>query len=164
MDFEAIRRLPIARIASADAELFLWTTDPMLPLALELLDAWGFTYQGIAFAWCKRTRTGKMWHIGMGYTTRKNIELCLLARRGRGLKRVRADVRQIVDEPVREHSRKPDCIHDRIVRLYGDRPRIELFARQQVPGWKAHGNAIDGLDILDAILRLKEEESYHAAA
>jgi N6-adenosine-specific RNA methylase IME4 len=30
-------------------------------------------------------------------------------------------------------------------------PRIELFAREQAPGWDAIGNEIDGRDIRDAL-------------
>ena len=51
-------------------------------------------------------------------------------------------VHQIVYEPVREHSRKPDCIRDKIAKLCGDLPRIELFARQKVEGWDCWGNEV----------------------
>jgi len=59
------------------------------------------------------------------------------------LPRLDAGVRQLVVEPRREHSRKPDRIADDIVRLFGDRPRIELFARTKRPGWEAWGNQVD---------------------
>ena len=49
---------------------------------------------------------------------------------------------QIVFDNIREHSRKPDCVRDRIVELCGDVPRIELFARQRHEGWDAWGNEI----------------------
>ena len=48
-------------------------------------------------------------------------------------------ISSIIMEPAREHSRKPDIARDRIVELFGDIPRIELFAREQVPGWNSHG-------------------------
>ncbi|MBC8296101.1 MAG: hypothetical protein H8E55_09935, partial [Pelagibacterales bacterium] len=51
-------------------------------------------------------------------------------------------VKQLVMDVRREHSRKPDCVRDRIVQLCGDLPRIELFARQKVPGWDCWGNEI----------------------
>jgi N6-adenosine-specific RNA methylase IME4 len=51
-----------------------------------------------------------------------------------------------------EHSKKPPEIRERIVKLCGDIPRIELFARQQVEGWDALGNEIDGRDIRESIL------------
>ena len=77
----------------------------------------------------------------MGYWTRSNSELCLLATKG-SPKRVSASVHQVVDAPIREHSRKPDCVRERIVELCGDLPRIELFARQQTKGWDYFGNEI----------------------
>ena len=57
-------------------------------------------------------------------------------------KRVSKGVHQIVYEPIREHSRKPDCVRDRIIKLCGDLPRIELFARQRVKGWDSWGNEV----------------------
>ena len=77
----------------------------------------------------------------MGYWTRSNSDLCLLATKG-SPKRMSKSVHQIVDEPIREHSRKPDCIRERIVELCGDLPRIELFARQKTKGWDYFGNEI----------------------
>jgi N6-adenosine-specific RNA methylase IME4 len=77
----------------------------------------------------------------MGYWTRANTEPCLLATRGRP-KRLNADVRQAIIEPRREHSRKPDGIHKRIERLVAG-PYLELFARQQRPGWDVWGNEVD---------------------
>ena len=74
----------------------------------------------------------------LGYWTRANSEVCLLATRGKP-KRVNADVRQAIIAPSREHSRKPDGIHERIERLVAG-PYLELFARQQRPGWTAWGN------------------------
>ena len=51
-------------------------------------------------------------------------------------------VHQVVMDKIRDHSRKPDCVRDRIVELCGDLPRIELFARQRFEGWDAWGNEI----------------------
>lgn len=82
-------------------------------------------------------------HLGQGQSTRANVELVLLAFRGR-LQRVAADVRQVVLSPLLEHSRKPDEVHHRIERLLGDRPRIELFARRRMAGWDAWGDQVPG--------------------
>lgn len=46
-------------------------------------------------------------------------------------------------EPRREHSRKPDHVRDDIVSLFGDRPRLEMFARTTTPGWSVWGNQTD---------------------
>lgn len=79
--------------------------------------------------------------MGLGYWTRANTEPCLLATRGKP-KRIAADIRQGILEPIREHSRKPDCVHERIERLVAG-PYLELFARQRRPGWTSWGNETD---------------------
>ena len=76
----------------------------------------------------------------LGYHTRSGAEQCWLATRGRGYRRISKSEPQVVFAPVREHSRKPDEIADSIVRLTGDVPRIELFARTSRPGWSSWGN------------------------
>ena len=78
--------------------------------------------------------------MGTGYWTRSNTEVCLFASRGKP-KRVNADVRQVILEKRREHSRKPDCVHDRIERLVAG-PYLELFARAERPGWTTWGNEV----------------------
>ena len=130
----------IKNIAADDCVLFLWVTMPNLPEGIELIEKWGFTYKTCAFSWVKTYRSGKP-VMGLGYWTRSNNELCLLATRG-GLRRVSNSVSQIVIEQPREHSRKPDCVRDRIVELMGDLPRIELFARQYADGWDCWGNEV----------------------
>jgi N6-adenosine-specific RNA methylase IME4 len=78
--------------------------------------------------------------VGMGYYTRANNEICLLGTRGKPLARKSKAVQQIVISQIREHSRKPDEVRERIVELFGDLPRIELFARQAADGWDCWGN------------------------
>ena len=76
---------------------------------------------------------------GLGNWTRSNSEICLLAIKGKP-KRVSAAVHSVVMTPVQRHSQKPDEVRERIVKLVGDVPRIELFARQSAPGWDCWGN------------------------
>ena len=76
----------------------------------------------------------------MGMWTRSNSEVCLLATRGKP-RRLAADVRQVIQAPTREHSRKPDEIYGRIERLV-EGPYLEMFARQAWPGWDAWGNEV----------------------
>jgi N6-adenosine-specific RNA methylase IME4 len=80
-------------------------------------------------------------HFGLGHTTRKSTETCFLGRRGRP-KRLSRAVREVIIAPVREHSRKPDEQYSRI-EAFCEGPRLELFARQRVPGWVPWGNEID---------------------
>lgn len=103
--------------------------------------AWGFAYSGTAFVWAKLNPSGHGFHMGMGFTTRKNVELCLLGRRGRPKIR-NHDVRELITARRREHSRKPDEQYERIERLC-DGPYLELFARQQWPGWIALGDEVE---------------------
>ena len=140
MSLGNIKSLPVNGIASNDCVLFLWAVDTQLQDALDVVSAWGFTFKTVGFTWTKETKHGKD-HFGVGMWTRKNPEICLLATKGKP-KRVSAGVRQLQRHKVREHSRKPDEIRDRIVTLCGDVPRIELFARQRAEGWDAWGNEV----------------------
>lgn len=133
-----IRALPVCEVIRPHSAVFLWVTAPMLQEGIGTLRAWGFRYSTIAFVWIKTTKAGKIWS-GQGYSTRQNAELCLLGRWGSGLKRKRRDVSQIVLSPRDIHSRKPAIVRDRIVDLYGDVPRVELFAVDPAPGWSAWG-------------------------
>lgn len=145
MTTEEIEQLPVQDLAAPNCVLFMWIVWPMLKDALSLIEAWGFEYKTCGFCWVKAdARQVDMFsdaitpRMLMGYWTRANSEVCLLATRGKP-KRVNADVRQGVVEPIREHSRKPDCIHHRIERLV-EGPYCELFARQARPGWECWGN------------------------
>lgn len=133
--------LPVETIAAADCILFLWAVHSHLPEALEVIQAWGFTYKTVAFTWVKRTSKDTGYFLGRGYWTHSNAELCLLATRGHP-QRVGTGVRSLIVSPVREHSRKPDGVRERIVRICGDVPRAELFARQKIAGWSVWGNEV----------------------
>ena len=137
MQTDDIGSLPIQDVAAKDCTLFLWAINPMLPHALETMERWGFTFKTIAFTWAKTTVNGK-WHIGLGYWTRANTELCLLGTRGKP-KRIAKDVRQLVVSQRREHSRKPDEIAGHIERLTHG-PYLELFSRTERPNWTVWGN------------------------
>ena len=129
--------LPVGNWATEDAVLFLWTTGPKLPIALEVVRSWGFTYKTIGFTWVKRNRRTPGWFCGLGFYTRANAELCLVATKG-SPSRMSASVRQIVESPVARHSEKPEEVRARIERLYGG-PYLELFARRRAPNWDAWG-------------------------
>ena len=132
MRIEELCALPVAEIANRDCALFLWATFPQLPEALRLIQAWGFMYKTVALTW----------FYGLGFWTRSNAEICLLATKGHP-KRQSAGIHQLVISPVERHSKKPDEVREKIVALMGDVPRIELFARQQTPGWDVWGNEVE---------------------
>lgn len=151
MSVEDIAALPVRDWCARDAVLLLWTTDPLLPRAFEVIAAWGFRYKTVGFCWVK-LRPGaaspiaeRDFFTGLGFWTRANAELCLLATRGRPRRRA-ADVRRLIVSPRREHSRKPDEAYERIERLV-DGPYLELFARRRRPGWDAWGLETDLLDV-----------------
>ena len=143
MSKQEIQELPIQNICEKDAVLFLWVTYPCLLEGIELIEKWGFTYKTCAFSWVKMNKKKNTPFIGMGYYTRANNEICLLATKGKPLKRINKNVEQVILSPIREHSRKPDEIRNRIVNLFGDLPRIELFARQKTDGWDVWGNEVE---------------------
>ena len=153
MKIDDICKLPVGGVCDDNAILFLWTTYPMLKEALMVIESWGFTYKTIAFNWIKKNKSDCGYFFGLGRWTRGNAEPCLLATRGKP-KRLNNAISQLVFEPLQKHSKKPDCIRDRIVELMGDLPRIELFARQKTEGWTSIGNEIDGVDIKESLDKL----------
>ena len=141
MTDEDIKNLPVKNISDKNCILFLWVTYPLLEAGLLTIKEWGFNYKTCAFSWIKKNKKSDSLFWGLGHWTRANNEICLLATKGKP-KRVSKGVHQVVYEPIREHSRKPDCVRDRIVELCGDIPRIELFARQRVEGWDSWGDEL----------------------
>jgi N6-adenosine-specific RNA methylase IME4 len=142
MAIEDICALPVADIAADDCALFLWVNGPCLFEAQRVINAWGFEYKSIAFVWAKQNKSGTGWPIGCGYWTRQNPELCLLGTRG-SPKRIDRGVRTLVIAPRGQHSAKPPEVRERIVKLLGDLPRAELFAREQAAGWDTWGNQVE---------------------
>lgn len=152
MSIKQICALPVGDVCTPDAHLFLWVTGPILEKAFEVIRAWGFRYSGVAFTWIKLKKSHDQhqlrvlptadgdFHVGLGFTTRKNAEFCLLARRG-SAKRLAKDVRELIIAPRREHSRKPDEQYDRIER-YTAGPYVELFGRSRRPGWVTVGDQV----------------------
>jgi len=139
-----IAKLPVGKLASKNAVLFMWTTYTHLPAAFEIAEAWGFKYSTVAFEWLKRTSTGKPVCFMGAWVCGGAIELCLLFRRGK-ISRVTKNTRRLVDAPRGRHSAKPPEVRDRIVHLMGDISRIELFSRDRTPGWDVWGNQVEGV-------------------
>lgn len=147
MSHEDLAALPVGDLAAPDCALFMWLVDSHFDEALALGKAWGFQFKTVAFIWLKETANGRQLdifkgesdpRISMGYWTRKQAELCLLFTRGKS-RRLGKGVRQVIRDPRREHSRKPDEQYARIEALVAG-PYLELFARQERPGWASWGN------------------------
>ena len=137
-----ICNLPIVDMANDNCVLFLWCVWPKLAETWATMEAWGFEYKTIAWAWVKAKRSGFGFHFGMGYYTRANTEPCLLAVRGT-MPVARHDIQALIYSPVREHSRKPDEQYAKIEKLYPNKRYLELFARRKREGWDAWGNEVD---------------------
>jgi N6-adenosine-specific RNA methylase IME4 len=108
-----ICNLPVSDIAKPDSVLLMWVVDPLLDQAFKVIDAWGFTYKTVGFTWAKTNKNTMGFFTGLGYWTRGNPEMCLLATKGKP-KRISKSVPQLVVEQRREHSRKPDIMYKHI--------------------------------------------------
>lgn len=146
-----ICKLDVQSIAEENCTLFLWVTFPCLEEGLKVIKEWGFKYKTLGFCWAKRNKKQKdTWFWGLGFWTRSNPELCLIATKGTP-QREHKGIHSLVATPVERHSKKPDEVRKRIELLMGDKKRVELFAREQHEGWTCVGNEIDGLDIREAL-------------
>lgn len=119
MKIEDIKKMPIDILADKDCTLFLWITFPLLNEMNDLLNAWGFTYKTVAFVWVKQNKKSDSLFWGMGYWTRANAELCILATKGNP-KRCSKGVHQVILSHIEEHSKKPEEARKRIERLMGE--------------------------------------------
>lgn len=140
MDIEDLKKIPIQNITDDNCILFMWATFPNLQQALDLIKAWGFEFKTVAFVWEKLDKTNNTpKKYGLGWYTRSNCEIVMLARKGK-FNRKSAAVQQIVKSTISKHSEKPNEVRNRIIKLCGNIPRIELFARTKIHGWDTWGN------------------------
>jgi len=148
MPLAELMALPVRDLAAPNCHLFMWTSGPFLPQALQLMVAWGCKYSTRAFTWLK-TKRGWDGHsplaesdfpVGLGLTVRHQTEFVLLGWRG-NCRRNAKDVRELILAPRREHSRKPDEFFRRVER-YCAGPYLEMFARERRPGWDAFGDEV----------------------
>jgi len=144
MSLEDIKNLPVQEIADDNCVLFMWVTFPMLLEGLEVINSWGFKYKTLGFSWIKTNPKNGKPFFGVGYYAKSNCEVCLMATKGKVHPMVISNmVSSCIISRRREHSRKPDEVRNKIVELFGDLPRVELFARQKVEGWDVWGNEVD---------------------
>lgn len=138
MSIEAIKAMPVEALASPNCLLWLWAVSPMLPEAMEVIRAWGFTFKTSGH-WAKVGASGKQ-AFGTGYILRNAGEPFLIATRG--FPKTTRSVRSVIIAPVREHSRKPERAFSEAEHLMPEARRLELFSRQQRPGWSVWGNEV----------------------
>jgi N6-adenosine-specific RNA methylase IME4 len=135
---EVIKARDVPSIAAKDCVLFLWATVPMLPQALEVMEAWGFAYK-TNFTWVKHK-------TGTGYWNRNKHELLLVGTRGHvpcpapGTQWASA-----LEVETKEHSAKPELFLDLVEAYYPTLPKIELNRRGPArKNWDAWGLEYDG--------------------
>ena len=141
MTMDEIKALNVELLADENCAMFMWCTFPYLDEQIKLFKHWGFKYRTVGFTWIKTNPKNGKPFFGVGYYAKSNAEVCLLGIKGK-LKPISNKISSIVIAPRREHSRKPDEVKENIVKLFGNLPRIELFARQATPGWDTWGNEI----------------------
>ena len=133
----------IKNISADDCILFMWATFPNLVEALKTIKAWGFTYKTLGFSWIKTNKNNGKPFFGIGFYTKSNCEVCLLGIKGKPSNlKISNSVSSCIISERREHSRKPNETRERIEKLVGQVPKIELFARQEVEGWDCWGNEV----------------------
>ena len=146
---KCLKLLPVKELAAKDCHLFFWTSGPYLEQAFEIIKALGFRYSSIAFTWVKLNpkeadslfMMEDSFHMGQGYTTRKNTEICLLAKRGKP-KRIAKNIRELIITARREHSRKPDEFYHRVKR-YSAGTFLDMFAREKREGFVTWGSEVN---------------------
>jgi N6-adenosine-specific RNA methylase IME4 len=150
MTLAQIKAIPVAEKSAAQAVCFLWITGPFMAIGehVSVLKAWGYKPKAIGFTWVKLRKNAPGLfmdpkldlHVGLGLTTRKNAEFCIIGTRGLSMRKS-AKVHEVGLFPLREHSRKPDEFRQRIEEYVGPgKTMVELFARQAAPGWIAMGD------------------------
>lgn len=154
MTKEELFDLPVESWAADNAVMIMWTVDCHYDTAIDLGKKYGFKFNTVFQRWLKTPEDptqGFLFpveapdlHIAQGYTTRSGgCEECWLFKRGDGLPVLRHDIRREFYDIRREHSRKPPIVRENIVKLYGDYPRLEMFARERTQGWDVWGNEVD---------------------
>jgi N6-adenosine-specific RNA methylase IME4 len=132
MDTMDICAMPIKDITEKDAVLFLWSTSPHLPEALEVAKAWGFSYK-TTFIWDKIKHN-------MGHYNSVRHEILLVCTKGACTPDVKRLFDSVVSEERTEHSKKPNVFREIIETIYTYGNKIELFARETPEGWDVFGN------------------------
>ena len=140
MRLEEIMALPVADLVEEPAHLYLWTPNAILPDALAVMAAWGFTYK-TNLVWHKVRKDGGSDGRGVGFYFRNVTELCLFGVRGKNARTLDPGRSQtnLIASRKREHSRKPDELYP-IIEACSRGPFLELFARGGRPGWTGWGN------------------------
>jgi len=145
MGYEELKELPIKEISEKNCVLFIWSTSPKLPEALELIKAWNFEYKTIFKIWRKVSKKGEPVSVP-GWWSRSNNELLLVAAKGSPLKlwKTKNNEPQEYSSIREEHSSKPIEIREQIRNFLKCKKRIEIFARTIDENYDAWGLEVPG--------------------
>jgi N6-adenosine-specific RNA methylase IME4 len=127
MTVEQIKKIELP--SADDCVLFLWTTHAFLRDSFDLLDEWGFKYKA-TLVWDKVK-------MGLGRTVRMQVEFCLIAIKGNPIINGSSE-RDIITEPRREHSRKPEAFYEMAERMCVGN-KLDYFSRQNRKNWDHYG-------------------------
>jgi N6-adenosine-specific RNA methylase IME4 len=142
MTIDALKQMKVKEVTEKDCLLFMWTSSPHLPQAIDLIEAWGFKYMTIAFIWDKQK-------VNPGYYTMSQCEICLVGKRGKiPTPRGTRNERQFLSEMRTIHSKKPDEIRNRIHRMFPTQKKLEMFARETSEHFDVFGNQVADTIIL----------------
>jgi N6-adenosine-specific RNA methylase IME4 len=143
LTIEDIKALPIADAAGDVCHLYLWVPNALLPLGIEVMQAWGFQYKS-NIVWHKIRKDGGSDGRGVGFYFRNVTELMLFGTRGKNARTLQPGRTQVnyLSSRKREHSRKPDEQYP-ILEACSRAPYLELFARGEREGWVSWGNQAD---------------------
>jgi N6-adenosine-specific RNA methylase IME4 len=143
MKLDEIAALPVAKIATPTAHLYLWCPNALLPEGLAVMKAWGFTYKS-NLVWHKIRKDGGPDGRGVGFYFRNVTELILFGVKGKNARTLAPGRSQVnfLATRKREHSRKPDEQY-KIIEACSPGPFLELFARGQRKGWTLWGDQAD---------------------
>ncbi len=145
-----IGAIPVSKWARPDSILLLWATGPKLDEAIDVMRRWGFSLVTVV-PWIKTSPKAGDVRRGIGFWFQSCSELLLVCRRGKA--RAPAQERKGIKQlgllvgdgdrsfwaPRGAHSRKPPSLSEWAEALLPG-PRLELYARQQRPGWTCWGH------------------------
>jgi N6-adenosine-specific RNA methylase IME4 len=143
MTFDEIMALPVEKVATPTAHLYLWCPNALLPEGLAVMKSWGFSYKSNVI-WHKVRKDGGSDGRGVGFYFRNVTEMILFGVRGKNARTLAPGRRQVnyLATRKREHSRKPDEQYA-IIESCSPGPFLELFARGTRKGWATWGNQAD---------------------
>jgi N6-adenosine-specific RNA methylase IME4 len=133
LKLDELKKLRVLDIAGEDSLLFMWATGPFLDQAIDLGGMWGFTFRTVIFVWNKMVHNPGKYNLSF-------CEFVLLFKRGRiPTPRGARNTKQLISAPRGDHSEKPIEVAQDIELMFPHHKRIELFARQALPGWSSWG-------------------------